>query len=263
MPAEPVTVYGDAARLQQVVANLLHNASKYTPARGRISVSVHQRDHEAVVQVRDTGIGIPPDKLASVFDLFVQLDPSLERSQGGLGIGLTLVKRIVELHGGTVYARSEGPGRGAEFTVRLPLAAPMALEATAPPAPPVQTTARRVLVIEDHPDGREALACTLERYGHEVLSAATGQEGIDTALSARPDIALVDIGLPDVDGYEVARRLRERLAHGIRLVALTGYGQPQDRARARAAGFDAHLVKPIEPDQLAQTLETLSSPSGD
>ncbi|HXH81407.1 MAG TPA: response regulator, partial [Candidatus Tectomicrobia bacterium] len=171
-------------------------------------------------------------------------------------IGLTLVKRVVELHGGTVTARSDGPGRGAEFLVRLPLAAAPAPAAAS--SPPVTVTPRRVLVVEDHDDGREMLVTTLRMYGHEVAAAATGGDAIALASGEAPQVVLVDIGLPDVDGYEVARRLREKFGPALRLVALTGYGQPRDRARSQEAGFDAHLVKPVDPPKLAEALQRLA-----
>ena len=251
-----VFVLGDPVRLQQVLGNLVNNASKYSDAGGTVRVSLEVEGAEAVLRVSDDGAGIPEDKLDSIFELFAQADPGLARTEGGLGIGLTLVRRIVELHGGTVLASSEGLGRGAELTVRLPIASEAA--PSTPAAPPPKPTRRRIVVIEDHPDGREALATSLSLQGHEVRAAATGREGIEVAASSDPDAVLIDIGLPDVDGYEVARTLRARLAARVPLVALTGYGQPQDRARAKAAGFDAHLVKPVEPARLVQVLESLT-----
>jgi len=257
LPEAPVTVIGDAVRLQQVLGNLVNNASKYTPAGGSIWVTVGRDDGEAVLRVRDDGTGIPSDKLESIFDLFIQGNPTLARTEGGLGIGLTLVRRVVELHGGRVRATSAGPARGAEFIVHLPLAG-------AAPSPPLQQparargTPRRVLVIEDNDDGREMLLIPLRRYGHEVLEAATGREGIEAVERHAPNIVLVDIGLPDLDGYEVGRRLRQKYGNGLRLVALTGYGQPQDRARSEAAGFEAHLVKPVDPLKLVEFLQQLT-----
>jgi len=256
LPSGPLSVLGDPVRLQQVLGNLVNNASKYTPAGGSIRVSLESQDGQAVLQVRDDGAGIPKDKLDSIFELFTQANPTLARTEGGLGIGLTLVRQILELHGGTVSAASEGLGEGAEFTVRLKLA-----DATAADAPPLKdkprTTPLRVVVVEDQVDGREALAAYLERQGHEIRQAGTGQEGIDAALASPPDVVLVDIGLPDIDGYEVARRLRQSLGRRVHLVALTGYGQPQDRTRAEEAGFDAHLVKPVDPPRLIETLGQL------
>jgi CheY-like chemotaxis protein len=252
-----VTVLGDPVRLQQVLGNLINNASKYSRPEGSIRITLDVAGAEAVLCVNDDGVGIPEDKLESIFELFAQANPGLARTEGGLGIGLTLVKRIVELHGGTVCAYSAGLGRGAEFEVRLPLVAHTAPGRT-PPSPRPTTTHRRILVIEDHADGRESLAASLVMHGHEVVAAASGQEGIEAAVSFAPDVVLLDIGLPDIDGYEVARRLRDKLECPARLVALTGYGQPEDRARAKEAGFDAHLVKPVEPARLLQVLESLS-----
>jgi CheY-like chemotaxis protein/two-component sensor histidine kinase len=251
-----VAVIGDPVRLQQVLGNLVNNASKYTPAGGSIRVSLEVEQDRAALRVRDDGAGIPTGELDSIFDLFVQANPSLARTEGGLGIGLTLVKRIVDLHGGEVRAESEGPGRGATFTVRLPLAPAAAVpEERAPRL--VSARPRRILVIEDHDDGREALVATLERDGHEVFQAATGGEGIEAAGRHAPDVVLVDIGLPDIEGYRVGQQLRRTLGGRVHLIALTGYGQPQDRARSRESGFDAHLVKPVEPSRLAEVLERM------
>ncbi|MGH7391765.1 MAG: PAS domain S-box protein [Candidatus Rokuibacteriota bacterium] len=258
LPAEPVAVVGDAVRLQQVLGNLLSNASKYTPAGGSIWVTLGVDGGEAVLRVRDDGAGIPPDKLHSIFDLFTQVNPTLARSEGGLGIGLTLVKRVVELHGGAVSAHSDGAGRGAELLVRLPLVGAPSAPAP-PPSAPVVAPPRRILVIEDHDDGREMLATMLRLSGHEVLEAAAGGEGLETAARHSPDVVLVDIGLPDVDGYEVGQRLRRTFGGSVRLVALTGYGQPQDRARSAQAGFDDHLVKPVDAPRLAEVLRRLTS----
>jgi len=250
--ATPVWVSADPTRLEQVLTNLLANAVKYTPAGGGIVVSVHPEGQHAVLRVRDSGVGIRPELLPRVFDLFVQGDRSLERSGGGLGIGLTLVRHLVELHGGTVEASSSGPGRGSTFTVRLPAlaAAPESAEAARPPS---AGPARRVLVIEDNDDARETLRNVLQLLGHEVHEACDGDAGVAEARRLMPDVALIDIGLPGIDGYEVARRIRADVP-GARLVAVTGYGQPDDLERARAAGFDVHLVKPVDPQQLQQVL---------
>jgi PAS domain S-box-containing protein len=252
-PDGPVMVMGDAVRLQQVVGNLLNNASKYSPAGASLAISLAREGGEAVLRVRDDGTGIPPESLGSIFDVFVQASPTLARTEGGLGIGLTPVKRVVELHRGSVRAHSEGAGRGAEFVVRLPLATgrpPGPAEPARTPAP----DSRRVLVIEDHPDGREMLVLALHLQGHQVFEAATGAEGLEAAVQHHPEVVLVDIGLPDQDGYEVGRQLREKLGTGVRLIAVTGYGQPQDRARSSEVGFDLHLVKPVDPTRLAGIL---------
>jgi CheY-like chemotaxis protein len=251
----PVLVEGDPTRLEQVVWNLLDNALKYTPPGGRIDVSVDQEGPEAVLRVRDSGAGIAAGMLPRIFDLFVQAPASLDRSQGGLGLGLTLVRRLVELHGGQVAATSAGPGQGSEFIVRLPaLAAAAAGEAATATLTPVAVP-RRVLLVEDNADVRDGLRLLLEEWGHRVEEAVDGPSGVARALDVRPDVALVDIGLPGIDGYAVARQIREAPGGGeIRLVALTGYGQPEDRRRALDAGFDTHLVKPVDPDDLLRLL---------
>jgi signal transduction histidine kinase/CheY-like chemotaxis protein len=252
---ESAVVDGDPTRLEQVVRNLLDNALKYTPAGGRVTVSVRREGDEAVLRVSDTGAGIAPDVLPRVFDLFVQAERSLDRSMGGLGLGLTLVRRLVELHGGSVAAASPGPERGSEFLVRLP----HWLEALPPaPTPELATNAsrsRRVLVIEDNRDAREGLRMLLETWGHRVEEASDGQRGLELALASRPEVALIDVGLPGLDGYAVARGIQA--APGgqvVLLVAVTGYGQPEDAERSREAGFHAHMVKPIDPDELATIL---------
>jgi two-component system, sensor histidine kinase len=247
---EPLWVDGDETRLEQVVTNLVGNALKYTPEDGVIRVRVTADGSDAVLRVEDSGIGLPPALLPRVFDLFVQGDRGVERATGGLGIGLTLVRRLVELHGGNVQAASEGVDRGSVFTVRLPLvpapAAPAPLPAADGPA-----AARTVLLVEDNEDAREMLRYLLKLSGHEVYEAADGLDGLAAAAAVRPDVAIVDVGLPGLDGYEVARRIR-LAPHGDRLtlIALTGYGQPEDRQRALEAGFDHFLVKPVDPEQL-------------
>jgi PAS domain S-box-containing protein len=250
---EPVAVTGDSIRLQQVLGNLLNNAEKYTLAGGSIWVGLDVDGDEAVLRVGDNGSGIPPDQLESIFDLFAQANPTLARTEGGLGIGLTLVKRIVELHGGSVRALSDGPDKGSVFEVRLPLAGPEPVTTLVAEAPATGKP-RRVLVIEDHDDGREMLVTILRMQGHDVLEAATGQQGIELAAQHSPAAVLVDIGLPDVDGYQVAQQLRHKLGRSVLLVALTGYGQAKDRARSDEAGFDVHLVKPVDPPTLAEVL---------
>ena len=247
-----VWVSADPTRLEQVLSNLLANAVKYTPAGGEITVSVRREGDWAVLSVRDTGVGIRPELLPRVFDLFVQADRSLERTGGGLGIGLTLVRQLVELHGGGVDAASPGPGRGSTFTVRLPTIAPP-VETGAVAGPAVAAVGQRVLVVEDNDDAREMMRSLLHLLGHEVHEACDGASGVEQARRLRPDAALIDIGLPGIDGYEVARRIRADVPDA-RLVAVTGYGQPEDRERALAAGFDEHLVKPLDPEQLHRLL---------
>jgi CheY-like chemotaxis protein len=254
----PVRVEGDPVRLEQVISNLLHNAIKYTPPGGRIAVRVGQEGKEAVVRVRDDGVGIPPEMLPHIFDLFTQVESSLPRSQGGLGLGLPLVRSLVELHGGRVTVESEGPSRGSEFVVRLPLARAEEPDAAADArrtAPAGSAAGLLVLVVEDNRDGRESLRDLLEIWGHRVELAEDGPDGLAKALALHPDVALIDIGLPGIDGNELARRIRASL-NGISpcLIAMTGYGQPEDRSRALRAGFDTYLVKPVEPDTLSRLL---------
>jgi PAS domain S-box-containing protein len=261
LPPVPVCVTGDPTRLAQVVANLLNNAAKYTAEGGRIELAVAREDGTAVVRVRDEGIGMPAELLPRVFDLFVQADRSIERSRGGLGIGLTLVKSLVEMHGGTVEAKSAGPGHGSEFIVRLPAAADE-VPAAAPPAPPPAAGAapRRVLVVDDNVDSADSLAMLLQVNGHEVRVAYDGPAALREAAAFVPEVVLLDIGLPGMNGYEVARKLREMPeAKGTLLVAQTGWGQAEDRRRSKEAGFDHHLVKPVDVPKL---LELLGAPAG-
>jgi signal transduction histidine kinase/integral membrane sensor domain MASE1/ActR/RegA family two-component response regulator len=259
LQAAPVWVTADPVRIEQVVTNLLENALKYTPAGGAIDLALRRDGGLAVLSVQDSGVGIPAPLLPRVFDLFVQGEQPLQRSAGGLGIGLTLVKRIVELHGGAVAAASDGPGRGSCFTVRLPVTAPPPAPPPAPPSSPVAGSCR-VLVIEDSDDSRRMLCQLIGLLGHEAIEAADGIAGVDLALACKPDLTLVDIGLPGIDGYEVARRIRlDPAGRRLRLVALTGYGQPEDRDLALAAGYAAHLVKPLEPARLASLLADAAS----
>jgi PAS domain S-box-containing protein len=251
LEGEVVHARADVARVEQIVNNLLDNALKYTPAGGDIVVSTAREGNDAVLRVRDTGKGIDPGLLPRVFDHFVQEPQAIDRAQGGLGLGLAVVKGLVELHGGTVAARSEGADRGSEFTVRLPAtAAPAAAEAVGEHH---GGSRRRVLVVEDNDDARDMLKVLLEMSGHEVETAADGPSGLQKLQSFRPDIALIDLGLPGIDGYGLARMAREHAAtRGIRLIALTGYGQLEDRRRALAVGFDRHVAKPVDPDELEQ-----------
>jgi PAS domain S-box-containing protein len=254
---EPVWLHADETRIEQIVTNLVGNAAKFTPAGGEIRVTVTSDSGDAVLNVADTGVGIARELLPRVFDLFVQGERNVDRASGGLGLGLTLVRRLTEMHGGTVAAASEGPGRGASFTIRLPQIPPPALRADQSPAP-ASVEPRRILVVEDNADGREMLRTMLELRGHQVHEAAEGQSAIEQALELRPHAAIIDIGLPGIDGYAVAERIRanESTRH-MRLIALTGYGTEQDQRRAKAAGFDAHLTKPVEPERLALLLTTL------
>ena len=260
---QPTAVRADRTRLAQAVGNLVHNAAKFTPAGGRTTLSLERDEarREAVVRVSDTGVGIEPELIPQLFVPFMQAPRTLDRSQGGLGLGLSLVKRLIEMHGGSVTARSAGSGQGAEITMRLPLdesgsRAPI----TAPDAPraPVR---RRVLVIDDNLDAAESLQAALELEGHEVRVAGDGPEGLFVAREERPEVILCDIGLPGMDGYEVARVVRADEALGRTfLVALTGYARPEDQALALAAGFDHHLAKPPHLEQIAEMLATLRGP---
>lgn len=257
LPQEPLELEGDSTRLEQVFANLLNNAAKYTDPGGSISVEVERDGKEAVVGVRDSGVGLGPDLLPRVFDLFVQAERSADRSQGGLGIGLTLVRNLVELHGGTVEAQSEGLGRGCEFVVRLPILAAAVVDPTSrEPDPALGHQACCVLVVDDSVDGAETLADLLQIWGHEVRLAFDGPTALTRAIDFQPAVVLLDIGLPGMDGYEVARRLRREAAFPANalLVALTGYGQDSDRRRALQAGFDEHLTKPVDLDALRTLL---------
>ena len=254
----PLWVNADAVRIEQILGNLLTNALKYTPADGTIHVSVTAEDRQAVLRVEDTGIGIAANLLPHIFDLFVQGERGLDRAQGGLGIGLTLVQRLVGLHGGSVEASSGGAGCGSRFTIRLPAIPPPPArvdERRHVPHAGEGSTSRRILIVEDNQDSREMLHYVLTSAGHEVHEAADGPEGVDAALRLQPDVALVDVGLPHLDGYEVARRIRAQSGFAsMILIALTGYGQAEDRERALEAGFDLHLVKPVNPVSLLDVL---------
>jgi signal transduction histidine kinase/CheY-like chemotaxis protein len=253
-PLEPVVVAGDAVRLTQVFANLLNNAAKYTNHGGHITITIDRDDDQAIVTVGDDGIGIAPGLLSSVFDMFMQVDRSTRRAQGGLGIGLTLVKSLVGMHGGKVEARSDGPGLGSEFVVRLPIlkmaAAQPEVRRSVQPLP-----ARRILIVDDSRDGGESLSVLLRVLGADVSLVHSGRAALQAVESFRPDVVLLDIGMPGMDGYEVARRIRANpLNRGMMLIALTGWGQEEDRQRSAAAGFNHHLVKPADIDQLRQLL---------
>jgi PAS domain S-box-containing protein len=259
LPSQAVYVDADPARLSQVVGNLLSNACKFTDKGGHVWLSVEQDGQQAVVRVRDSGIGLAAENLARVFEMFSQVDTSLERSRDGLGIGLTLVKSLVEMHGGRVEARSDGLGRGSEFVVRLPVLADTS-ESRTPAVPRVSTPAvpRRVLIVDDNHDGAKSLAMLLELDGHETHQAYDGVEAVEAAGRLRPDVVLLDIGLPGVNGYEACSRIRrEPWGRDIVLVALTGWGKEEDRHRSREAGFDAHMVKPVDHDALLALLASL------
>jgi CheY-like chemotaxis protein/two-component sensor histidine kinase len=263
LPPGPVLVEADATRIEQVIGNLLSNAAKYTEPGGTVRLAVEHRPPDAIIRVRDDGMGIDPAVLPRIFDLFAQSDRSLDRSQGGLGIGLTIVRRLVELHGGTAGVHSDGPGRGTEVVVRLP-ALPGSRDGAArgEDAPRVDGRMRglRVLLVEDNRDGAELLARVLRLQGHEIRVAHDGASALAMAGDFRPQVVISDIGLPGLDGYELARRLRGAPELGCPLlVAVTGYGRREDVARAGDAGFDHHLVKPVDVGTL---MDLLVGPAG-
>ncbi|MFZ6876318.1 ATP-binding protein [Undibacterium sp. Di27W] len=254
LPAPPLMINADETRLTQIVVNLLTNAIKYTPEGGRITLSIQHDDDMVRIAIRDNGIGIPVEALQSVFDMFSQLAPALERSQGGLGIGLALVHGLVELHSGRISAHSDGPGCGSTFTVTLPLLVPTepSLVATIDTA---QVGEHSILVVDDNADAADTLAMALELLGNHVYTAYSAVAALQSATEQHPDVMLLDIGLPDMDGYELARRVRAQpWGKKIIMIAVTGWGQDSDRARAHDAGFDHHMVKPIQFERLRELL---------
>jgi CheY-like chemotaxis protein len=276
LPSAPVHLVADPIRLGQMIGNLLNNACKFTERGGHVWLTVEREEPagdraegatdrsapHVSISVRDTGIGLAADQLDHVFDMFTQLDTSLERSLAGLGIGLTLVKTLTEVHGGTVQAHSAGVGQGSEFVVRLPLAMGPATAASPPTqAQSVQTTPLRILIVDDDHDSTDMLATLLQFAGHETFAAHDGSAAVELAARLDPDVILLDIGLPILNGYEAARRIREQPGPHRRplLVALTGWGQEEDRRRSKEAGFDAHLVKPVDDDVLGRLLAELSA----
>lgn len=264
LPSETLRVDGDPTRLEQVLTNLLNNAAKYTDSAGQITVCVERAGTQVVIKVKDTGIGIAPESLSRIFDLFVQAERRLDRSQGGVGIGLTLVRKLVELHGGTVEAFSEGLGKGSTFVVRLPTfcGEPQLRNSSSPSADNSGSNqTRRVLVVDDSHDAADTLSLFLKLSGHDVQTAYGGGEALKAVTARIPELIFLDIGMPGLDGLEVARRIRSDPAlKGITLIAMTGWGQDEDRRRTKAAGFDFHLVKPVEPSDLKQFLVDLQPP---
>lgn len=262
LPPQPIVLDADPARLAQVFGNLINNSCKYTEPKGHIVVSAVREGSDVIVSVKDTGIGIPADMLPRIFETFVQVDQSLERAHGGLGIGLTLVKQIVEMHGGNVLAKSEGLGKGSEFLVRLPIRIDKAPDSGAPPVPDVSSitkaaTPRRVLVVDDNKDSADSLATFLKMAGHEIHLAYDGIEACEVVEQMRPDVVLLDIGLPKLNGFEVCRRIREQSwGKGVVIIALTGWGQNEDRRKSIDAGFDNHMVKPVDPVALMKMLSS-------
>jgi signal transduction histidine kinase len=249
LAARPVWIDADPARIEQIVSNLLGNALKFTPPGGGVELRIAREGSQAVLEIADTGKGLAPELIEQVFDVFVQGDQTIDRARGGLGIGLALVKRLVELHGGSVSAKNAAQG-GAVFTVRLPAVAARREPRATPEPAPGSRSARRILVVEDNEDTRRMLRLVLEQEGHAVEEAGEGSQALELARSSRPEVGIIDIGLPGMNGYELAQRLRASLNHEIRLIALTGYGQPEDRERALESGFDEHLTKPVHPEEL-------------
>jgi signal transduction histidine kinase len=256
LPRKPLYVTADPVRLAQVVGNLLNNACKFTDKGGRILVAVEEDNDQAAIRVRDTGIGLASDQLGRIFELFAQVDNSLERARDGLGLGLTLVKKLVEMHNGTVEARSAGPGQGSEFIVRLPLLCFLAMAPMRQPSSGESLAAnpRRILVVDDNRDSANSLAILLRLLGHTVATAHDGLEAVEKAATFRSDVILLDIGMPRLNGYEAARLIREQQQSGLKLVALTGWGQDEDRRLSDEAGFDAHFVKPVDLAALTRLL---------
>jgi CheY-like chemotaxis protein len=256
----PLYLNADPTRLVEVVGNLLNNACKFTDKGGRISLTVERESGQAVIRVRDTGIGIAADQLPRIFDMFTQVDTSLERSVSGLGIGLTLVKKLVEMHDGAVEAHSAGMGQGSEFVVRLPILAetPQAPPPEPTASEPTTSTARRILVVDDNRDSARSLAMLLKLTGHETHTAYDGLEAVEAAEKFHPDVILLDIGLPKLNGYQACRCIREQpWSNGMVLVALTGWGQEEDRQKSKEAGFNGHLVKPVDYAALMKLLAEL------
>jgi signal transduction histidine kinase/ActR/RegA family two-component response regulator len=262
LPAEPIRLEADPLRLAQVFSNLLNNAAKYTEEGGRVWLTAERQGGEVIVSVKDSGIGIAAEMLPRVFEMFSQAERALVRSQGGLGIGLSLVKGLVELHGGSIEARSGGPGRGSEFVVRLPV--PSVAPEREPGRPcedePVAVPKRRVLIVDDNEDSADSLAMLLKIMGHEVRTAYDGEQAVEAAAALRPDVALLDIGMPRLNGYDACRRIREQPGgQEVFLIAVTGWGQEEDRRRTEEAGFDHHVVKPVDTAALMRLLASLPS----
>jgi signal transduction histidine kinase/CheY-like chemotaxis protein len=269
LPGEPLRLRADPTRLAQAFMNLLNNAAKYMDQGGSIAVTAEADGHEVVVTVEDSGIGIAADRLDSVFEMFSQVETALSRARGGLGIGLSLTQRLVEMHGGTVRAQSEGLGRGSRFVVRLPLATPQRAKAAAPrlpaetPAPAKPPAGLRILVADDNRDAAETMAMVFEAMGHNVRHVNDGEAAVDEAIAFKPQVVLLDIGMPKLNGYEACRKIRMQPAGAaMQIIAITGWGQPEDRLKSQDAGFDHHLVKPVDPAAVAQLIASLAAGKG-
>jgi signal transduction histidine kinase/CheY-like chemotaxis protein len=266
-PDARLVVEADPVRVDQIVTNILTNAIKYTPEGGHVTLDLGESEGFALIRVTDDGVGIAPERIGGIFELFAQAENAIGRAQGGMGIGLALVRNLVDLHEGSVSAKSDGVGKGSEFVVRLPLAteasrteataAAAAATADAPQAEDGRTEPRRIAIVEDNEDVRDLLRLKLRRLGHTVVDAADGVDGVRVVLEQRPDLALVDLGLPGIDGFEVARRVREQLGTDVILVAVSGFGQPEDKRRALEAGFDEHLTKPADVRDIENLLTRL------
>jgi len=251
---KPLIVRGDPVRLDQIVTNVVSNAIKYTPEKGHVRIAMYEENGEAVIKVTDDGVGIDPERIGVIFELFAQAENAIGRAQGGMGIGLALVRNLVQLHEGRVEAKSDGVGKGSEFTIYLPLATDAQVaeqrrtddDAAPPPPPAAAVPARTIVIVEDNDDVRHLLSLKLSRLGHKVVTARDGIEGLNALIGEKPDLALVDLGLPGMDGFAVAREARIRVGDGIVLVAVSGFGQPDDKRRALESGFDEHITKPAE-----------------
>jgi CheY-like chemotaxis protein len=257
----PLPVDVDPVRADQIITNVLTNAIKYTPEGGHVVVRLEQDGERASMHVMDDGVGIAPDRISTIFELFAQAENAIGRAQGGMGIGLALVRNLLELHGGSITAKSDGVGKGSEFVVSFPIAAPREADATPESRMAVVGSndgqPRRIVIVEDNADVRELLRLKLRRLGHTVDAVADGHAGVSAIVDGRPDLALVDIGLPGLDGYAVATQVRQSLGPGIVLVAVSGFGQPEDKRRAMEAGFDEHITKPADVTDIENLLARL------
>jgi signal transduction histidine kinase/CheY-like chemotaxis protein len=246
----PLIVKGDPVRLDQIVTNVLSNAIKYTPEEGHVKVVLGEEEGEAVIRVTDDGVGIAPERIGAIFELFAQAENAIGRAQGGMGIGLALVRNLMQLHNGRVEARSDGVGKGSEFVLRLPLASENEhrehQSAPQQEAPPERVPPRKIAIVEDNADVRDLLRLKLKRLGHDIVVARDGVEGVEVVIKEKPDLALVDLGLPGIDGFQVAREVRDKLGNDVVLVAVSGFGQPEDKRRAMESGFDEHITKPAD-----------------
>lgn len=256
MSEEPLYVDADPVRIDQIINNVLMNAIKYTPENGHVIIALEREDSSAVIRIEDDGVGIAAERISTIFELFAQAENAIGRSQGGMGIGLALVRNLVELHGGTVEAKSDGVGKGSTFTIRFPLAAAPEVEERRLTSRdgPRHSEPRRIVIVEDNTDVRELLRLRLKRLGHDVHAVGDGVTGVETIVDTKPHMALIDIGLPRLDGYQVATRVRSELGHDVVLVAVSGFGQPEDKRKAAEAGFDDHLTKPADVQDIENLL---------